>query len=110
MHGRDRACARRARCRSFSGPASRISGAERAVELVPRIQSLRHHRRLLELEEYRHLAYSDASWTLAPTEATYRFLTELYADLLPCFSSNYVNVCCDEAYDLTGPTPDTHML
>jgi hypothetical protein len=73
----------------------------RYVELVPCIQSLGHHRRLLSLPDYAHLSYSPENWTLAPGEETWQLLGELFDDLLPCFTSRYVNVCCDEPYDLT---------
>lgn len=74
---------------------------DRYVELVPCFQSFGHHRRLLTLPAYAHLSYSPEDWTLAPGEETWRLLEELYDDLLPCFTSRYVNVCCDEPYDLT---------
>jgi len=78
------------------------------VELVPCFQSLGHHRRLLSLPEYAHLAYSSEQWTLTPGEETWWLLEELYDDLLPYFTSPYVNVCCDESYDLTHTTALTH--
>jgi hexosaminidase len=81
---------------------------ERYVELVPCFQSLGHHRRLLALPEYAHLSYSAEEWTLTPREETWSLLEELYDDLLPCFSSTYVNVCCDEPFDLTHTTPLTY--
>jgi hypothetical protein len=82
---------------------------DRAVELVPCFQSLGHHRRLLSLPEYAHLAYSPENWTLAPGEETWQLLDALYDDLLPCFTSRYVNVCCDEPFDLTG-AHGTHLF
>jgi hypothetical protein len=82
---------------------------DRYVELVPCLQSCGHHRRILELPQYAHLAVSREGWTLAPREETYAFLDELYADFLACFSSRYFHICCDETYDLTGTTPLTHL-
>jgi hexosaminidase len=82
--------------------------AERAIELVPCLQSLSHQRRILDLPEYEHLAYTDERWSFAPGEETYRLLGELFDDYLPCFSSRSVNICCDESYDLTGTTDATH--
>lgn len=81
---------------------------DRYVELIPCFQSLGHHRRLLSLPEYAHLKYSPEDWTLAPGEETWRLLEELYDDLLPCFTSRYVNICCDEPFDLTHTSPLTH--
>jgi hypothetical protein len=82
---------------------------DRYVELVPCLQSCGHHRRILELPQYAHLAASREGWTLAPREETYAFLDDLYADFLACFSSRYFHICCDETYDLTGTTPLTHL-
>jgi hypothetical protein len=71
------------------------------VELVPNLQSFGHMMNILSLPEYRHLAETRLCWSLAPTvEEGYRFLDELYADLLPAFSSPQFNVNCDETWDL----------
>ena len=71
------------------------------VELMPNLQSLGHARNILLLPEYRHLAETDLLWTLSPAhEETYKLLGELYAEMLPSFSSPVLNVNCDEAYDL----------
>lgn len=78
---------------------------DRYVELVPCFQSLGHHRRLLSLPEYAHLSHSPEEWTLTPGEETWQLLAELYDDLLPCFSSRFVNICCDEPFDLTHTSP-----
>lgn len=80
---------------------------DRYVELVPCYQSF-GRRRLLSIPEYAHLSYSPELWTLAPGEETWRFLGELYDELLPCFTSHFVNVCCDESYDLTKTSAVTH--
>ncbi len=70
------------------------------VELVPNLQSFGHMMNILSLPEYCHLAETKFCWSLAPTEEGYRFLDELYTDLLPAFSSPQFNVNCDETYDL----------
>lgn len=71
------------------------------VELVPNLQSFGHMMNILSLPEYRHLAETNLCWSLAPTvEEGYRFLDQLYADLLPAFSSRQFNVNCDETWDL----------
>jgi hypothetical protein len=87
------------------------------VELAPSIASFGHMNKVLSLPSFRHLAedygvgrYSEPGftlekrykgWTLSPSaKGSYRFIEELYRDLLPCFSSPRVNVCCDEVYDL----------
>lgn len=81
---------------------------DRYVDLVLCLQSLGHHRRLLLLPEYAHLAYLSEQWTLTLGEETWRLLEELYDDLLPYFTSPYINVCGDESYDLTHTTALTH--
>lgn len=71
------------------------------VDLVPNLQSFGHMMNILTLPQYRHLAETKLGWSLAPTvEESYRFLDELYADLLPAFSSPQFNINCDETYDL----------
>lgn len=90
------------------------------IELVPCFASLGHLSRILALPPYRALAedqgrglYSKADldpaileqvepgWTLSPLhEDGYRFLDQLYGDLLPSFRSRRFNACCDEPFDL----------
>ena len=71
------------------------------VELVPNLQSFGHMRHILSLPQYRHLAETELCWSLAPTvPEAYRLLDDLYADLLPAFSSPQFNVNCDETWDL----------
>jgi len=74
---------------------------QRHVELMPNLQSFGHARNTLTLPQYQHLAESDMLWTLSPAfEETYTLLDELYADMLPSFTSATFNVDCDETYDL----------
>jgi len=84
---------------------------ERHVELVPSLSSFGHLAPVLNLPRYRHLAENWtesaahepgwSAWTLAPgKEETYVFLDDLFAEFLPCFSSDRFNVCCDEVGDL----------
>jgi hexosaminidase len=71
------------------------------IELMPNLQSFGHMRNTLLIPEYQHLAETDLLWTLSPAfEETYTLLDELYADMLPAFTSNTLNVDCDETYDL----------
>ena len=73
----------------------------RHVELVPNLQSFGHARHTLVIPEYQHLAESDMLWTLSPAfEETYALLDELFADMLPAFTSATFNIDCDETYDL----------
>lgn len=90
------------------------------IELVPCFASLGHLSRILALPPYRALAedqgrglYSrpnldpavlkqvEPGWTLSPVnENAYKFLDQLFADLLPSFRSRRFNACCDEPFDL----------
>jgi hexosaminidase len=71
------------------------------VELMPNLQSFGHARNTLALPEYQHLAETDALWSLSPAfEEAYTLLDELYADMLPAFTSTTFNVDCDETYDV----------
>ncbi len=71
------------------------------VQLMPNLQSFGHARNTLKIPEYQHLAETDALWTLSPAfEETYTLLDELFADMLPAFTSQTLNINCDETYDV----------
>jgi hypothetical protein len=71
------------------------------VELIPNLQSFGHCAHILRVPEYEHLAESAARWSLCPVdEETYALLGDMYADMLPAFTSSWFNVGCDETYDL----------
>jgi hypothetical protein len=71
------------------------------VELMPNLQSFGHARNTLTIPEYQNLAETESLWTLSPAfEETYTLLDELYADMLPVFTSTTFNVDCDETWDL----------
>jgi hexosaminidase len=73
----------------------------RHVELVPNLQSFGHQRHLLSLPQYEHLDEVGWRWSLSPArDETYRLLDDLYADFLPAFESGWLNVDCDETWDL----------
>lgn len=74
---------------------------QRQVELMPNLQSFGHCAHILNIPEYEHLAESPIRWSLCPTdEGTYALLDDLYAGMLPNFSSATLNVDCDETWDL----------
>jgi hexosaminidase len=86
---------------------------ERFIELVPNQNSFGHMHRWLSLPRYRPLAecpegfkWPHGEWdshpfTLDPLNpASLSLLEELYADLLPHFSTRKFNVGCDETFDL----------
>jgi hexosaminidase len=71
------------------------------VELMPNLQSFGHARNTLTIPEYQHLAETDALFTLSPAyEETYTLLDQLFADMLPAFTSKTFNIDCDETYDV----------
>ncbi len=83
------------------------------IELVPNQNSFGHLRYWLAYPPLRKLAETPKPWpdqngaflrypaTLAPNNAgTMPFLRELYDELLPNFTSNRLNVGCDETWDL----------
>lgn len=73
----------------------------RHMELVPNLQSFGHQRHMLSLPRYSHLDEVGWQWSLTPArEETYALLDELYADFLPAFTSRWLNVDCDETWDL----------
>lgn len=105
------------------GDASPMTGDEiekldryckkRFVELVPNQNSFGHMERWLRHPEYQGMAECPDGFThplsgrkiefgstLRPDEQSLQFLEELYTDLLPHFSSQKLNVGCDEAWEL----------
>lgn len=85
---------------------------DRFIDLVPNQNSFGHMHHWFDQEPYKHLAETDFSFTtpwgsvmppfsLAPAEpGSLALLRELYAELLPNFSSDQFNVGCDETFDL----------
>lgn len=86
---------------------------ERFIELVPNQNSFGHMDRWLKHAPYRHLAecpdgfrfpwgaWHDAPFSLYPAEpGSLDLIRELYAELLPNFSSRLFNIGCDETFDL----------
>ena len=89
--------------------------AERRMELVPSLASCGHMGRILSLPRYRQLAevsptqsWEEMTWrqrvrglTLDVTNRDSRaLLAAMYAEVLPLFSSPWMNVSCDETFDL----------
>ena len=84
----------------------------RGVELVPNQNSFGHLHRWLELPRYRELAEcpdgfdfpwgrSEEPFSLSPVHpGSLKLLRELFAELLPHFSSRKFNVGCDETFDV----------
>lgn len=86
---------------------------QRFIELVPNQNSFGHLHRWLKHPEYQYLAETtepfltpwgkilQTPFSLAPTlPVSLDFLSGLYDQLLPNFSSKMINVGCDETFDL----------
>lgn len=75
---------------------------DRHIELVPSLASFGHLAPVLKHRQYSHLAEDpNKPWSLSPANPkVYDFLESLFAEFLPCFSSDRFNVCCDETWDL----------
>ena len=76
---------------------------ERFIELVPNQQSFGHFERWLKYPKYQHLAAGEVHSCLDPANPqSVALLEELYAELLPNFTSRKFNVGCDETYGIEG--------
>jgi hypothetical protein len=85
---------------------------ERFIDLVPNQNSFGHMHRWLMHDAYKHMAEvpEGLDWPIFLTPRPFaispvvpeslKLIEELYAELLPHFSSPYFNVGCDETFDL----------
>ena len=78
---------------------------ERFIDLVPNQNSFGHMYTWLKKPAFRHLGLfgseEEVPSTLNPIlPESFEFMKNLYASLLPCFSSEFVNIGLDEAYGL----------
>lgn len=85
---------------------------DRFITFVPNQNTFGHMRRWLIHDEYRHLAecpdgydlkwgHYDEPFTLNPGDpASFELIRGMFDELLPHFSSQQVNVCCDETVEL----------
>ena len=77
---------------------------ERFIDLVPNQNSFGHMYTWLKKPAYHHLGLfegDEVPSTLNPLlPESFEFMKNIYASLLPCFSSDYVNIGLDEAYGL----------
>jgi hypothetical protein len=84
---------------------------DRGIDLVPNQNCFGHMNRWLMHDAYRKRAECPEGskapwgadlppWTLAPTEENAKFVLDLFNELLVNFSSNRVNIGCDEPFDL----------
>ena len=73
----------------------------RHIELVPNQNSFGHMHRWLKHDGYSHLGETPGGSDLSPTHpGSIALLRDMYASLLPNFSSRQVNVGCDETFSL----------
>jgi len=71
------------------------------IELVPSMASFGHLDHLFDAKKYRKLCVGKPWRLINPlAESSYRFLDGQYSEYMPCFSSRWFNVNCDETYDL----------
>jgi hypothetical protein len=71
------------------------------IELIPSFQSFGHFYRILKHPQYEHLTENSQKNMLSPVNPdSYKFLEELYSEIVPAFSSPFFNVCCDETVAL----------
>ncbi|NOX55707.1 MAG: family 20 glycosylhydrolase, partial [Planctomycetes bacterium] len=78
------------------------------VHILGNQQSFAHMHHILAMEEYAHLREDER--TLSPVkEETYRFLDDLYADVLPLLPFEFFNVCCDETWGLGTKGPSQEL-
>ncbi|KUO60205.1 hypothetical protein APF79_00915 [bacterium BRH_c32] len=69
------------------------------IELVGSFQSFGHFEKILSIPEYAHLGESGT--LISPVkEESYRFLNDIYTEMIPAFSKLFFSVALDETFDL----------
>lgn len=86
------------------------------IKLVPCLNAFGHMKHWIQRDEYNHLAikpddpngykmpwgYEIGFSTLDPElPGTWELTRSLFDDLLPCFSADIVNICCDETFEIS---------
>jgi len=69
------------------------------VQVIGNFQSFGHMEKILSKPGYEHLAESGHILTPAKEES-YRFMKEVYSEVVPAYSSPYFNINCDETFGL----------
>ncbi len=73
------------------------------VDIIGNFQSFGHFKKILEVPGYEHLGENEH--TLSPAkEESYKFLEEVYSEIVPAYSSKYFHINCDEVSLGTGPS------
>jgi len=74
--------------------------ADYNIELVGNFQSLGHFEKILSLPQFRHLGATERM--IDPMNpAALEFLSDIYTEMAPAFSSPWFTPNCDEAWDLS---------
>lgn len=74
--------------------------ADYHMELVGNFQSLGHFEKILSLPQFRYLGATERM--IDPLNpASIDFLSDIYQEMAPAFSSNFFTPNCDEAWDLS---------
>lgn len=69
------------------------------MEMMGNFQSFGHQEKMLSNPFYAHLA--DNGNILNPAdESTYKFLSDIYSEMIPAYKSNFFNINCDETFGL----------
>lgn len=69
------------------------------IMVIGGFQSFGHFNRILETPEYAHLGESGT--LISPVlDESYKFLEDIYSEMIPAFDSPFFNINCDETFDL----------
>jgi hypothetical protein len=69
------------------------------VEIVGNFQSFGHFANILKVPGYEHLG--EAGWLISPAkEESYKFLEDVYSEIVPPYESKFFNINCDETAGL----------
>ncbi len=69
------------------------------ITLVGGFQSFGHFNNILKTPEYAHLGESGTLISPVLPES-YKFLEDIYSEMIPAFNAPYFNINCDETFDL----------
>jgi len=71
------------------------------IEIIPSIQAMGHLENVFKHKEYAHLAETSQYYSIAPVlKESYTFLENIISDIAETFESEYINIGCDEVWDI----------
>lgn len=76
------------------------------ITLVGSFQSFGHFNNILAVPEYSHLGESGTLISPVNPES-YKFLEDIYSEMIPAFKAPFFNINCDETFDLGKGTSKT---